>query len=79
MQIKKVTYYLDDKKNLLHKVVIDYVNNSQYENVVYVFNEQNVDYKKEDMSVPVQKLVFENGNTLKKKYEGFKLIDTRKK
>ena len=79
MQMKKLTYCIDDKKNLLSKVEVEYLPNNNYENIVYVFNEQNYDYKKADMTIPVQNLVLENDKTLQKLYAGFKLIDTRKK
>jgi len=79
MQMKKLTYCIDDKKNLLSKVEVEYLPNNNFENIVYVFNEQNYDYKKADMTIPVQNLVFESDKTLQKQYAGFKLIDTRKK
>lgn len=79
MQMKKISYCIDDTKNLLSKVEVDYLPNNEYENVIYAFIEQSSDYKKADMNVPVNSLVFEKGNTLQKQYEGFKIIDTRKK
>lgn len=78
MQMKKVMYCIDDKKNTLIKVLVDYLPNNQFETIVYVFSEQNTDYQKADMNIPVVNLVFESGNKLQKKYAGYKLIDNRK-
>lgn len=79
MQMQKVTYYINNKQHMLRKVEVDYIPDTDIQRIVYEFEEQIADYKKEDMKIPVSSLVLEKSGELQKKYAGYKLIDTRKK
>jgi hypothetical protein len=79
MEISKVIYYMSSKTGLISKVYVEYLPGKQYEKLEYEFNEIAFSYDKEDMRVPVKKLVFENDKSLQKQYLGYKLIDNRKK
>jgi hypothetical protein len=78
MKINSVTYCLNTSKKSLSNVSMVYMPNQPYQKNVYVFKEQNFDYKKENLNTPSIDLVFENKNKLKKQFEGYKIIDNRK-
>lgn len=77
--IRRASYYINDVTNLLSKVVVFYLPGNQHERLEYNFKEIDLDYKKSDMNVPVQKLVFENEQKLQTAYQGFQIKDNRKK
>jgi hypothetical protein len=77
--IQKAVYYLNSKTGMISRVYLEYLPDRQYKKLEYDFNEIVLHYDKENISTPVQKLVFENDKDLQKQYLGYKLIDNRKK
>lgn len=78
MQIKSISYYIDDVKNEILKQNIEYTDNKKIEFTEYVFKEVNYDYKKINIETPVKNLFIKTKNTLIAPYNTFQLIDVRK-
>ncbi len=76
--IRKATYFFNEQTSVLNKVEVIYLPGNTYERLTYDFTEVNLDYKKEDMHVPVEQLVFENGKKMQKAYLGYQVKDNRK-
>jgi len=76
--ISNASYFINDATQMLHQVTVNYLPGNAYESLVYDFQELNLDYKKTDMSKPVQELIFEKGK-VRPEYAGYTINDNRKK
>ena len=74
---KKITFYIHTETQTIKRVFLELLEPREYKSIEIIYHKLELNYKKEDMNVPVKQLLLAKDNKLKGNYVNYKLVDNR--